>query len=120
VNRLTYIKWLDACSEPTIEWTDMSACEFTLQEVESVGWVVSDEEDHVALAQNIHQDGPEDDDPRIAGVIVIPKVNIISRVRVEPLEVYSVGEEAGPPAVCDPSAVDRVAVRPNLGWGSRT
>jgi len=74
--RMVYIKWLDACGQHQMEWSDLEDAVFGLETCETMGWIIHDDDTSICVAQNIHREGYSDENPRVAGVTTIPKASI--------------------------------------------
>lgn len=72
--KIEYIKWLDARGVST-GWEHKEEITMDLSEVVSVGYVIEETEQKIVVAPNMDTT----DSPQVAGVMAIPKVNILER-----------------------------------------
>lgn len=81
---MTYIKWIDArgCNA---EWTWQKDLILHPCLCESLGWVIHEDEHAIVLAPHQSMRDADEEEPQYCGEMVIPKVAILVRVKVEPM-----------------------------------
>ena len=75
------VHWEDSIT-PTSSWQWRSEAKFSIARIKTMGWLVEEAEQHLAVAGSVSVPD-EDGDVQINGVIVIPRRCII---RIEPIQ----------------------------------
>lgn len=73
--KVEIVEWFDAHDAP-YNWTPASAIGLDKVLVQSVGFVVNESEDHITLVTS------DDGQGNVSSGIVVPKVNVINRTRL--------------------------------------
>jgi len=71
------VEWLDIASG-TIHWTDFDDLEFGPLECESVGWLVKETDEYIAIAQNYNKEND-----LIADTMTFPKSVVVKMTELK-------------------------------------
>ena len=77
---LIYVEWIDSDASSTWQWKSNWVNRVT--RAKSIGWVLSEDEDTLALTSSIAPN-PRDGDIQTLGYLTIPKVAITLRKQLE-------------------------------------
>ena len=70
--QLVYLRWLDSAIE--LEWSQVSQEDTGLTEIQTVGYVVLEDDLHIQVAQSIYEDAK-----KYSAIMAIPKSVILER-----------------------------------------
>lgn len=74
--RVEVVEWFDAHDAP-YQWTPAASVGLEKVLVQSVGFVVAESDDHITLVTS------DDGQGNVASGIVVPKVNVVARTRLD-------------------------------------
>ena len=76
MHKLVYIRWLD--SAITLEWSPLDKEECGLTEIETVGYLILEDERHIQVAQSNYEDAKYSGIQSIPQSVILEKRTLVS------------------------------------------